>query len=102
MSVAFIYDERSLAYDWGPTHPLRPERVRLTAELLDAYGAFAAPGSELLAPRPATEAELLSAHGQDYVQAVATLSRGGTVADPRRFGFDESDNPPFPGMYEAA
>jgi acetoin utilization protein AcuC len=101
MSVAFIYDERLLDYDWGAAHPLRPERVGLSYELLDAYGAFAAPDSELLAPRLATEAELLTAHGQDYVQAVATLSRGGTVADPHRFGFNEGDNPPFPGMDEA-
>src|SRR5207244_1843691 len=83
-------------------HPLRPERLRLTAELLRAYGAFAVPGSELVAPRPATAAEVLTTHGQDYFDAVAALSRGGSVADPRRFGFDIGDNPPFPGMLEAA
>jgi acetoin utilization protein AcuC len=102
MSVAYIYDERCLAYDWGPEHPLRPERLQWTADLLTAYGAFQAPKSVRVAPRPATEAELLAAHDRDYVETVATLSRGGSVADPRRFGFDSGDNQPFPGMFEAA
>ncbi len=102
MSVAYVYDDRCLAYDWGPAHPLRPDRVRLSTDLLRAYGALDAPGSRRIIPRPATEAEVLTAHGRDYVAAVATLSRGGSIADPRRFGFDEGDNPPFPGMYEAA
>ncbi len=102
MSAAYVYDDRCLVYDWGPEHPLRPERLRLTTELLKAYGAFDAPASEWVAPRLATEAELLTAHSRDYVEAVATLSRGGSVADPRRFGFDVGDNPPFSGMYEAA
>src|SRR5712692_5830971 len=101
MSVAYVYDDRCLTYDWGPEHPLRPERLRLSAELLNAYGAFEAPASEWVAQRPATAAEVLTAHSRDYVEAVATLSRGGSVPDPRRFGFDIGDNPPFPGMYEA-
>lgn len=102
MSVAYVYDDRCLSYDWGPEHPLRPERLRLTAELLQAYGAFLAPGSEQVPPRPATEAEVLTAHSLDYLEAVAVLSHGGSVEDPRRFGFSIGDNPPFPGMYEAA
>src|SRR5947207_8624836 len=96
MSVAYVYDERCLTYDWGPEHPLRPERLQLTAELLAAYGAFNLPGSVQVAPRPATEVELLTAHDRDFVEAVATLSRGGSVADPLRFGFDSGDNRPFP------
>src|SRR5687767_14526061 len=101
MSVAYVYDDRCLAYHWGPNHPLRPERLRLTVELLQAYDAFGAPGSQLLAPRPATEAELLSAHSAEYVHAVRALSQGEAIDDPRRFGFDVGDNPPFSGMYEA-
>jgi acetoin utilization protein AcuC len=54
-----------------------------------------------LAPRPATEAELLLAHSRAYIDAVAALSCGEDIADPRRFGFDDGDNRPFPGMYEA-
>jgi acetoin utilization protein AcuC len=101
MSVAFVYDDQCLAYDWGPEHPLRPERVGWTVDLLQAYGALQAPEVRLVAPRPATTTELQTGHDLDHIEAVATLSRGGTVADPRRFGFDEGDNPPFPGMDEA-
>jgi acetoin utilization protein AcuC len=102
MSVAYLYDERCLDYDWGPQHPLRPERVGLTTDLLQAYGAFELPDSELLPPRLATREEVLTAHTPEYVDAVAALSRGESVAGPARFGFNEGDNPPFPGMYEAA
>src|SRR5262249_51489187 len=40
MAAAFVYDDRLLEYDFGPAHPLRPQRLRLTHELLRAYGAF--------------------------------------------------------------
>jgi acetoin utilization protein AcuC len=102
MAVAYVYDDRCLAYDWGPEHPLRPERLRLTEELLHAYQAFDVTGSKQIAPRPATVDEVLAGHDPDYVAAVAALSRGEIVPEPERYGFNVGDNPSFPGMYEAA
>src|SRR5262245_11519782 len=36
--VELLYSPALAAYDHGPSHPLRPERVVLTRELIAAYG----------------------------------------------------------------
>ena len=60
----------------GPDHPLKPERLQRTHELLAEYGAFEAPNVRLMAPRPATKAELLLFHTTEYVDVVRALSEG--------------------------
>ncbi|MBI3911371.1 MAG: acetoin utilization protein AcuC [Armatimonadetes bacterium] len=102
MAAVFVYDDQLLDYDFGPEHPLRPERLRLTHRLLAAYGAFHEPHARLVVPRPATEAEILSAHRADYIAAVQRLNAGEWQPETARYGFGAGDNPPFYGMYEAA
>ena len=36
----------------GPNHPLKPERLQRTFELLEAYDAFSAPNVQVTTPRP--------------------------------------------------
>jgi acetoin utilization deacetylase AcuC-like enzyme len=55
---------------FGEGHPLRPERLKRTYDLLTAYRAFDAPTSHLVEPRPATRDELLLFHAAEYVDAV--------------------------------
>ena len=43
MSVAYVYDDRCLTYDWGPEHPLRMERLGLTEILTFDQGFDAIP-----------------------------------------------------------
>jgi acetoin utilization protein AcuC len=99
---AFIYDEALAEHKLSDTHPLKPVRLRYTYELLESYGAFQAPGSALVSPRPATEDEVLSFHTPDYVSAIKLLSRGGTTPAPSVFNLGTSDNPAYEGMFEAA
>jgi len=90
-----VFGPRSLAYDFGPQHPLTPLRFGPGIDLLQAVGAR--PG---LAPTPAADEALLRVHLPAYVEAVKAFS-----ADPRRpgaMGIGLSDNPAFPGMHEAA
>ncbi|MDW7708846.1 MAG: acetoin utilization protein AcuC [Deferrisomatales bacterium] len=84
----------------GEGHPLKPERLRRTFELLSAYRAFDGPGSAVVAPPPATREELALFHAPEYLEAVAALSRGERVAEAGRYNFGPGDNPVFPGMYE--
>ena len=80
-----------------------PTRLRYTYELLEAYGVLQQPGVQVVEPRQATEAELLTFHSQEYVDAVKSLSRGETTYSAGRYGFSQGgDNPVFPGMYEAS
>ncbi len=98
--TVFLCSEGMWSFGHGSNHPLKPERLRRTFELLKAYGAFELPGSRVVEPAPASRDDLLLFHTADYVDAVERLGRGDPRADPRRYGFGPGDNPVFPGMYE--
>ena len=84
-------------------HVLRPMRLRLVYELLQAYGVFERPDAIVIEPRLASEQELMAFHGRDYVESVQEFSRGENLERQHRYGFsDWGDNPISEGMYEAA
>jgi len=90
-----VFGPRSLAYDFGPSHPLTPRRFGPGIDLLRHVGAV--PGHE---PEPVADDALLRLHLPGYVAAVRRLS-----ADPSGqgvLGLGLADNPAFAGMHEAA
>ena len=102
-TAAFVYADALSQHVLRDDHPMKPHRLRMVYELLDAYGVLARPEAVVLAPRQATEAELLRVHDAGYVEAVRRLSAGETLANAGRYGFSaRGDNPVYPGMYEAA
>ena len=48
MKTAFIYTDAYLDYDYGPTHPLRIIRLKLTYELIKAYGLLDLPSVQFI------------------------------------------------------
>ncbi len=92
----FYYSPEILNYDFGPSHPLKPERLRRTIALLELYGV------EPIDPGIGLIEDLLRVHSNEYVGAVQLLSQGKTNVRPYDHGFGSGDNPQFPGMYEAA
>ena len=98
--AVFICDDTLWAGGHPPGHPLRPERLRDTWAMLQAYRAFEAPHTRVVPPRPPTEDELATFHTPDYIDAVRRLSRGETGFDPARYSFGPGDNPVFQGMFE--
>ncbi len=100
MEAAFICTKELWSQGFGGTHPLKPERLKRTYELLMAYRAFDAPGSHLVPPHPASREELLLFHTAEYVDAVARMSRGEAHHLARRYNFRPDETPVFPGMYE--
>lgn len=99
MKTTFFYTDDYFAYDYGPSHPLRIERLRLTHDLCRAYGILDLPGAERVEARPATEAEILAFHRTDYVEALKRASRGEARWD-FDYGLGPGDNPVFPGLWE--
>ena len=95
------YGENAPGYDHGPQHPLRPERVILTRELIRGYGLIDGERVEETAAREATDEELLLVHTEPYVEAVKSAGRG-EPGPWSRFGFGPGDNPIFPHMHEAS
>lgn len=96
----FYYHPGSVDYDFGPRHPLKPERLRRMLALLGA--CF--PGNEILEPAPATVDDALNVHGEAYLEVIQALSRGIPLPKELAFmhGFTGVDTPPFAGMWEAS
>jgi acetoin utilization protein AcuC len=91
-----IWDEGYLAYDFGD-HPLNPVRLDLTVRLARELGVL--DRVDVTPPVAADEAQLLTVHSADYLDAVRRASSDPTFAG---FGMGTDDDPVFPGMYEAS
>jgi acetoin utilization protein AcuC len=91
-----IWDERYLAYDFGD-HPLNPVRLDFTVRLARELGIL--DRVDVTAPEPADEAQLLTIHDADYLAAVRTASEDAAFSG---FGLGTTDDPVFPGMYDAS
>ena len=103
MTVGFMYSPELTRNILREDHVLRPMRLRLVYELLQAYGVFERPDAVVIEPRVATDLELMSFHGRDYVESVQAFSRGEDLHRQNRYGFsDWGDNPISEGMYDAA
>jgi acetoin utilization protein AcuC len=95
-SAAAVWDEGYLAYDFGD-HPLNPLRLELTIALAGQLGVL--DHLQLVAPRPADEAQLRTVHDADYLAAVRRASdEPGFVG----YGLGTSDDPVFAGMFDAS
>src|SRR5690606_7667360 len=103
VDTALIWDDVLATYRFRPDHPLNPRRLELTVELIREMGLVGDAARPVLAPRPATDAELLAVHAPEYVDAVKRLAEPG--ADEReglRWGLGTQDTPVVAGMHEAA
>jgi len=99
--AAFVYEEIQSRHVLREDHVFRPNRLQLTYELLQAYGAFDV--TRPVPPVTAGEADILSFHTPEYVAAVKDLSKGIERRDAAHFNISEhGDNPPFEGMYEVS
>ena len=98
----FVYDDTLSEHVLSAEHPMKPVRLKYTNDLLQAYGAFDAGNVDLVAPRQATEDELLTFHTPDYLEAVRGLSRNDPKVNASRFNFGPGDNPAYEGIYEAS
>lgn len=99
--AALICSEEMWAHGHGSSHPLRPERLRMAWELLQAYRAFDGVRSRLFTPTAATAEELALWHTADYIDAVRRLSAGDPSVPAYRYNFGPGDNPVFTSMYES-
>ena len=95
-TASAIWDERYLAYDFGE-HPLNPVRLDLTIRLARSLGVL--DRLEIIAPVAADEQQLLTVHDPGYLAAVRAASSDPSFAG---YGLGTTDDPVFPGMYDAS
>ncbi|MBF9073496.1 acetoin utilization protein AcuC [Streptacidiphilus fuscans] len=101
MTLTRLYwDDALTRYDFGPGHPMNPVRLRLTWDLVRAFGLDGLPDVEVLAAPSAGESTLNLVHEPGYVTAVEAVAETG-IPNPAR-GLGTEDNPAFPAIHEAS
>ncbi len=102
--IGLIYTPRYMEYNFGPDHPLRPLRLKLTYSLMEKLGLLNHKLLEVYEPREATREEIERVHSSDYVDVVKKLSDNvnNRAVQPYVYGLGPGDNPIFKGMYEAS
>jgi len=102
MKTALIHSEAYTRFDYGPSHPLRMERLGLTFALMEALGLTALPETRVIAPAAAADAVLRGFHTAEYLEVLRAASEGHEVPVAYRYGLGPGDNPIWPGCYEAS
>ncbi|MCX7769499.1 MAG: acetoin utilization protein AcuC [Proteobacteria bacterium] len=100
MKTAFIYTDELAKFKYSDTHPLKPFRLKLTYELIKAYGLDDIDNSIFKKPKIVNEEILLKVHTHDYLDVLKTLNSGIDVPYASHFGLGYGDNPIFNGMYD--
>lgn len=101
MTVAFAYTPALDAYNFGPDHPFRPERVSRAVALMEQHGLIAEGLLQRIPFEAATRKELLRVHSAAYLDVVERASGPGGLWPPQA-GIGPGDTPAFPGMHDAA
>lgn len=98
--TAFVYSDTLAAFDYGSNHPMKPERLRLTVELIEALGLGRLPSSKFIEARSATIDELLLFHAPEYLKVLKEADSGIVPSGGAEHGLGFSDNPVFKGVFE--
>ncbi|KAI1792045.1 hypothetical protein LXA43DRAFT_1074008 [Ganoderma leucocontextum] len=98
--VSYYYDPDVGAYSYGVHHAMKPQRMRITHDLVQAYDML--PKMHVLRPKRATPAAMTRFHTDEYVNFLSRV----TPDNARRLTYQGSrflvgdDNPPFEGVFE--
>ena len=101
--IAYFYDEEIGNYYYEERHPMKPVRVRMTHELILAYGLHE--HLQVFRPRRSTEMEMMRYHTKDLISYLKCLPNENSQqkADYLRKHFDNEciqDVPLFDNLFE--
>jgi acetoin utilization protein AcuC len=99
MKNAFLYTDAYLDYDYGPTHPLRIIRLKLTYGLIKFYGLLDLPSVQFIPTIKAEEKDLAAFHSEEYLNILKQANEGYFMGDAYFYGLGPGDNPIFPGLF---
>ncbi|MFF8895437.1 acetoin utilization protein AcuC [Brevibacterium casei] len=102
--VYVVWDEAVTGYDFGPSHPMHPLRLDLTAKLAIDFELFDRDGVDVRSISDLDEAALARVHDDDYITAVkeAGSPAGLDHGEAERFGLGTDDVPVFENMHSAS
>ena len=104
--VSYFYHGDVGLYYYGPGHPMKPHRLRMTHQLLLAYGLYRR--MDVYKPRlgggSASEQQLARFHSEDYIDFLKRINPDNMKqfsAQMQKFNVGEyTDCPVFDGLYE--
>ena len=98
-----VVDEIARSYDFGSSHPLRPERVLLAYENIRALGLIDPPRVVEVESRSARDEEIAAVHDAEYIEVVKGIDSGRlSTSQGFRYGLGTPDNPIFANMHVAS
>ncbi|KZT06549.1 histone deacetylase [Laetiporus sulphureus 93-53] len=99
--VAYYYDPDVGSYTYGVGHFMKPQRMRITHELLSAYGLL--DKMHILRAERAPAEAMSRFHTDEYVHFLNTVTPETAqelTGNYSRFLVPAEDNPAFPGVFE--
>jgi acetoin utilization protein AcuC len=100
LKTGFVYTDAYLDYDYGPTHPLRIIRLKLTYDLIRAYDLLDLPSVQFIPTLKAEKKDLAAFHSEEYLNILKQANAGRLTGNAYCFGLGPGDNPIFPGLYD--
>jgi acetoin utilization protein AcuC len=100
MKTAFFYSDDFVKFDYGPEHPLKIFRLKLTRDLIDSFGLLSPRRTKIVAPQPAKEKDILLSHHVDYIEMLKAVNAGRSMPGAAYFGLGPGDNPVFKGLFD--
>jgi len=98
--TAFIYSDELLKFDYGPTHPFRIFRLKLTYDLIMAFGLLSLPNTQFIEAKMAEDEVLLLFHDGEYIEVLRAASMGIEIPRAYFYGLGPGDNPPFDRLFD--
>ncbi|GAA5996960.1 uncharacterized protein JCM10292_006114 [Rhodotorula paludigena] len=110
--TCYFFDSDIGNYHYGPSHPMKPHRVRMTHSLVMNYGLYKK--MEIFRAKPATRKEMAQFHTDEYVDFLARVTPdlveaaaegtggpkvAGLAREMGRFNLGD-DCPVFDGLFE--
>jgi acetoin utilization protein AcuC len=100
MKTAFFYSDDFIKFDYGPDHPLKIFRLKLTRDLIHSFGLLSPERTKIVVPKSATEEDLLLFHHVDYIEMLKAVNAGRSMPGAAYFGLGPGDNPVFKGLFD--
>jgi acetoin utilization protein AcuC len=95
-----VFSERFDRHSYGPNHPLKVERLRITMDLIEAYGLFDHSEKPWVEAREADEQDVRLVHSSEYLEILRQANAGQATAQSAQYGLGSGDNPVFPGLFD--
>eukprot|EP01038_Epipyxis_sp_PR26KG_P013312 gene13312-17834_t len=100
--VSYFYQSDVGLYYYGPGHPMKPHRLRMTHQLILAYGLYRK--MEVYKPKPSSDAQIQRFHSDEYVEFLKKINPDNMkqyTSQMEKFNMGEQrDCPVFDGLYD--